>query len=199
MDARKYLLSSGVKAGSIWLGYRSSTMDTPEDFGVLVYYKGAWVVQMLRNMMLDLNTMKEDKFVGAMQEFYNSYLGGYATTEDFRAVMEKHTGKDLGWFFKQWVYGDNIPEYKFSYTTVKTLEGKYKLTYRIEQTGVPGDFQMLIPLQFDFGNDQTARTRVLAKGPCTQNDLMLPMKPKEVLFNPFASVLCKQETVTWKD
>lgn len=197
MDTRKYLLSSGIRAGAIWLGYRTSTMDTPEDYALLVYYKGAWVVQMLRNMMLDLNTMKEDKFIGAMQEFYSRYFGGCATTEDFKAVMEKHTGRDLGWFFKQWVYGDNIPEYKFSYTTTKTPEGKCKLTYRIEQTGVPSDFQMLIPIQFDFGKDQTARTRVLAKGPCTQNDLLMPMEPKDIIFNPFASVLCKQETVSW--
>lgn len=199
LDARNYLFSEGARAGSIWLGYRSSTADTPEDFGLLMYYKGAWVIQMLRNMMLDLNTMKEDRFIGALQDFYRSYSGRAATTEDFQAVMEKHAGRDLGWFFREWVYGDKIPEYKFSYTAVPTQEGKYKLTYRIEQTGVPNDFQMLIPLQINFGQGQMARVRVTAKGPTTQNDLLLPLKPQEVVFNPFASVLCRHETKAWRD
>lgn len=199
MDARKYLLSSGLKPGAIWLGYRSSTSDTEDDFGLLVYYKGAWVIQMLRNMMLDLNTMSEDKFVGAMNEFYSGYCGKTASTEDFKKVMEKHCGQNLDWFFNQWVYGDNIPEYKFSYTAVQTPEGKFKLTYRIDQSGVPDNFQMIVPLQFDFGNGQMARTRVVAKGARTQNTLLLPMKPKEVAFNPFASVLCKCENVSYSD
>ena len=199
MDARKYLLSEGARTGSIWLGYRSSTTETPEDFGLLVYYKGAWVIQMLRNMMLDLNTMKEDRFIGALQDFYRTFSGRAVTTEDFQAVMEKHAGKDLGWFFRQWVYGEKIPEYKFSYTAAPAQDGKYRLTYRIEQTGVSHDFQMPIPLQINFGKDQMARVRVTARGPVTQNDLMLPLKPKEVVFNPYASVLCRQETQPWRD
>jgi len=199
LDTRKYILSSGVRAGSIWLGYRASTLDTPEDFGLLVYYKGTWIIHMLRNILMDLNTMKEDRFIAALQEFYQTYLGRSASTDDFRKVMEKHAGRDLDWFFRQWVMGDKIPAYKFSYTTQITPEGKCRLTYRVEQSGVPDDFQMLIPLQFNFAKDQMARARVMVKGPLTQNTLLLPMKPAEIVFNPFSSVLCRQENVSWKD
>ena len=71
----------------------------------MVYKKGAWVVHMLRILMLDLKTMNEDRFTETMQDFYRSYQGQRASTDDFRRVVERHAGTDMGWFFDQWVYG----------------------------------------------------------------------------------------------
>lgn len=52
--------------GPIWIGYRNATPDTPLGYQVTVYEKGAWVLHMLRTLMLDLQTRKDDRFIGMM-------------------------------------------------------------------------------------------------------------------------------------
>ena len=61
-------------------------------------------------LMLDLKTMNEDRFTETMQDFYRSYEGKRASTADFRRVVERHAGTDMGWFFDQWVDGDRDPD-----------------------------------------------------------------------------------------
>ena len=49
-----------------------------------------------------------------MREFYSRYVGRPTFTEDFRHVVERAAGEDMGWFFDQWVYGTGAPTYRFS-------------------------------------------------------------------------------------
>lgn len=195
--ARKYLLKSGKEPGPIWLGYRNITSETEEDFDLIVYIKGAWVFHMLRNMMIDLNTMNEDRFIGLMSDFYNSYRGRNATTDDFKAMAQSYYGQGLDWFFNQWVRGTGIPRYQYALNYADE-GGKCRAKIKIRQDGVPEDFQMVIPLEFEFEGKRYARLRVTAKGPMTVIELpLLPMAPKKVTFNLYESVLCTAEKVEW--
>ena len=47
---------------------------------------------MLRILMLDLRTMKEDKFEATMRDYFQTYKGRAASTDDFRRIAEKHAG-----------------------------------------------------------------------------------------------------------
>ena len=67
------------------------------------YQKGAWVLHMLRNEVGD------STFHQIIQTYYNTYKGGNAETRDFEAVAERVSGKDLKWFFDQWLYRPGIP------------------------------------------------------------------------------------------
>jgi len=66
---RTFVFGSGQQASPIWLGGRTESSTTEGDYGLIIYEKGAWVLHMLRNLMLDLDTMKEDRFNGLMREF----------------------------------------------------------------------------------------------------------------------------------
>ena len=79
--------------GPISLGYRvfASKDDDLDDYQTVVYKKGAWVIHMLRILMLDLKTMSDDRFTGIMRDFYLKYEGRRASTEDFRKLVEKQT------------------------------------------------------------------------------------------------------------
>jgi len=194
INNRKHVLLNGRASGPIWLGRRNITSETGEDNVVITYKKGAWVIQMLRNMMIDLNTMKEDKFTAMMHDYYTTYRDSLVSTGQFRRMTEKHAGMDMGWFFDQWVYGTEIPSYKYSYRADQTPEGKYRVTLRVRQEEVSPDFMMYVPLQIDFGENRQARLRVLVKGPLTELELpLMPLKPKNIEFNPFQSVLCRQD------
>lgn len=177
-------------AGPIWMGYRLSN-----GYNTIVYEKGAWVLHMIRNMMLDLKTMKEDRFMAMMQEFYATYRGREASTMDFQAIVEKHMDStDMSWFFDQWVYGTAIPTYTFDYSIREGSDEKYIATVKVEQKDVPPSFQMYVPIKIDYGKKGVARLRVLISGSGGEFELPpLPYKPKEIVFNDLESVLCEMD------
>jgi hypothetical protein len=192
LENRKFLVGSGQEAGPIWLGYRNVTSDTKEDFSIIVYKKGAWILHMLRNMMLDLRTMKEDRFRNMIKDYYTTYMNKSASTIDFQRVVEKHINKDMDWFFDQWVYGTGIPEYNFSWSSNLLKNGNYLVQCRVYQENVAKDFQMYVPIQVSFGDKGVARLRLLIDGNKTDFDLPeMPFKPEEITFNYLESVLCE--------
>ncbi len=113
-------------SGSLHL---TDTTDPAKMFeGPLVYFKGASVLHMLRRILGD------SLFFKVLYEYANDPHLKYATatTEDFRAVCERTSGKDLGYFFDEWVYGEGHPTYKYSWTSEHSGNGE-SLTVRIRQ------------------------------------------------------------------
>jgi aminopeptidase N len=194
VNNRSYLFSSGQEGGPIWLGHRTNTSETSGDYGLMIYRKGAWVLHMLRNMMLDLKTMDESRFNGLMREFYQTYKGKKASTADFIRLTEKYMRKDMDWFFDQWIYGTDIPLYKFSYSSKKAGNGSYLIQCKVVQENVPENFQMDVPVLLVLPENKFARFRVNVKGRITMFSLPpLPMEPIEIIFNDLQSVLCEVE------
>jgi hypothetical protein len=188
--------------GPVSLGHRvqSSHDADVDDYGTVVYKKGAWVVHMLRILMLDLKSMNEDRFTETMRDFYRSYQGQRASTADFRRVVERHTGTDMGWFFDQWIYGTAIPTYKVAYRTERMGDGQYRVRLQVQQEGVPEGFLAYVPVTVDLGKDRVARVRVKVTG--ARSDLELPpmpAEPKAVKFNDFEGVLADVKMVGWRN
>ena len=55
-----------------------------------IYQKGAWVLHMLRGLVGD------EAFWTGIRSYYRAHKDGHATTADFRAEMERASGRDLG-------------------------------------------------------------------------------------------------------
>ncbi|MGE5804838.1 MAG: M1 family aminopeptidase, partial [Ignavibacteria bacterium] len=198
INNRKYLFGSGQEAGPIWLGHRTQGSETMGDYQLIIYNKGAWVLHMLRNMMINLQTMNEDKFTNMMKDFFNSYSGKKACTQDFQKTVEKHFGQNMNWFFNQWIYQTAIPDYKFSFKSSQLPDGNYKVRCRVVQENVPPEFKMPMDVLIKFENDRFARVRVEVNGQNPEFDLpKLPLEPKEIIFNDLNSVLCNLEYEDW--
>ena len=113
----------------------------------LVYPKGAFILHMIRMMMW---TPKEGdaRFKETMHDFVNTYRLQAATTEDFKAIVEKHMspGMDLegnhrmDWFFREYVYGTDLPAYHFRGEATPNDAGA-SLHVMLTQSGVPAEFQ----------------------------------------------------------
>lgn len=99
------------------------------------YQKGAWVLHMLRNEVGD------SIFQKIIQTYYNQYKGGNAETRDFEAIAEKVSGKELTWFFDQWLYRPGIPKLEIS-TKVQNNE----FTLNVMQQGKPYRFKLDIAI-----------------------------------------------------
>lgn len=61
------------------------------------YEKGAWVLHMLRRELGD------ETFFAGIRDYYATFRDETAWTADFARVMEEATGRELDWFFEQWV------------------------------------------------------------------------------------------------
>ncbi len=191
---RKYIFGSGAEAGPIALGYRTFSTETEGDYGLIIYEKAALVFHMLRNMMIDLQTMNEDRFFNMLKEFYKKFRGGVCTTKDFRKVTEKHVGIDMTWFFDQWIYGTDLPTYKFSYEIEEDSAGQFVTIGRILTEGVSEGFKMYVPLEVEFENGKKVYIRMLIDRAAFDFSLPpLELKPKKIKLNPFESVLARVE------
>ena len=182
------------------IGWRAEQLDA-RDARLTTYYKGAWVLQMLRNLMLNLRTMQEDAFIATMRDFYGQFRGRRASTRDFQRVVERHVGTDMTWFFDEWVRGTAIPRYVFSWHAERgegSQAGHYALRMRIRQEDVPREFTMPVPIKITF-TDTTmhAWVRVEVTGTLSELTLDLPAEPKRLELNPLESVLADVKEESW--
>lgn len=197
-DYRADILVRRADTGPIWIGWRNSTPDVPSGYDVMIYEKGAWVFQMLRALMLDLGTMRADRFTSLLRDYYRTFGGGVATTEDFQNLAERHIGAPVGWFFDQWVRGTAIPTYRVAWTSQPAEGGRFQVRLRVSQEGAPPDFRMPVLVSVDLGDQRTARFRVTVTG--GQRDYLsplLPAEPRGLVFNDLHSVLATVEMERW--
>ncbi len=66
----------------------------------LVYFKGAYVLHLLRQELGDEAFWKGIKF------YSQSYFGKSVSTIDFQSAMEQSCGRDLDAFFSEWVFSN---------------------------------------------------------------------------------------------
>jgi aminopeptidase N len=183
------------KAAPIGLGYRAGE-SSRGGYELMTYQKGAWVVHMLRNMMLNTRTMDESKFKAMMRDFYETYRGKPASTTDFQRTVEKHVGQPMDWFFNEWVYGTAVPTYTFSWNAETDSTGKPAVRLRVRQSDVPPGFAMYVPVLIKFDEGE-ALIRMLVRDEKTEALVRLPAAPRDVTLNPLESVLADVRTEGW--
>ena len=183
------------KSAPIGLGYRAGE-SSRGGYELMTYQKGAWVLHMLRNMMLNTRTMDEDKFKAMMRDFYETYRGKRASTVDFQRTVEQHFGQPMDWFFNQWVYGTAIPTYTFSWNVEADSTGQPAVRLRVRQSDVPPGFAMYVPVLLKFERGE-AMIRMLVRGETTEAVVRLPAALQDATLNPLESVLAEVKTEGW--
>ena len=190
-----------IDVGPVTMGYRLDTQKTgwsvTQD---LIYPKGAYILHMVQMMMW--NPREGDgRFMETMHDFVNTYKLQPATTEDFKAIVEKHMGQymdldgnhKMDWFFNEYVYGTEIPSYHFEAQTIPDGD-KTTLHFKLVQSGVPADFKMLVPLYLEFSDGKITRLgQIRITGDKTvEQTVSLPKMPspiKRALINYYYDVL----------
>ncbi len=141
--------------GSVTQGSRLRTGKTGLAYQFLVYPKGAYILHMLRMMMSDPRN-GDKRFMAMMQDFIKSHYNEDVSTEDLKKTVEKHMTRQMDldgngrmdWFFNEWVYGTEMPRYRFEY---QLAADGLSLSGQITQSGVSDKFKMLVPVYVDFG------------------------------------------------
>jgi hypothetical protein len=184
-------------AGPLWMGERLVSPRTASAYQNVTYPKGAYVLEMLRSMMYTPED-RDKAFIAMMHDFVESHRERAATTESFKAIAEKHMVKvmDMGrngrldWFFDEWVYGTQVPRYRFEYQLTPEDGGKVKLHMTITQSEVDEHFSMPVPVFADFGKGMIRLGQIGMSGNSTRSvDMLLPSQPKKVAMNAYKEIL----------
>ena len=140
--------------GAVTQGYRLNSTKTGGVARRMIYPKGAYILHMIRMLMFDPKT-GDDRFKAMMQDFIKTHFNKDISTEDLKRAIEQHMIKEMDidgnrrmdWFFDEWVYGTEMPSYRFDYQ----IGGDGSLSGRITQSGVSDKFVMRVPVYVDFG------------------------------------------------
>ena len=73
-------------------------LNQPRIYGGVVYRKGALFFEALRQQIGD------QAFFAALQQYYQDYKYGVASTEDLLELFEQASGTQLDDFYQQWLY-----------------------------------------------------------------------------------------------
>ncbi len=132
--------------------YRDDVTDPDAVYGSIVYYKGAWVLHMLRHVV------GEEKFWSGLREYRARFEFGSATTEDLQQVFEEVTGDSLNWFFHQWIYEADAPHYAYGWQE-EPITGNYVIKLFIDQiqTETPL-FKMPVDITLQSASSETTIT-----------------------------------------
>ncbi len=154
-----------------------------------LYEKGGCVLHMLRK------ELGEEPFWRAIRTYAETHAGQSVVTEDLIRAVERATGRNLEWFFDQWVFRGGHPEL----TCVWAFDGKRKdlaLTLRQGQAGdelTPEAFRFHVEVEavFKGGRRQRHRLEVTRR----DHTLHIPCDeaPERVRFDPDGDLLATVE------
>lgn len=151
-----------------------------------LYPGGACRLHMLRHELGDA------VFWNAVRDYLRRFTGQVVETEDFRRVLEEHSGRSLVSFFDQWFYTPGYPAIKVSFSyDAEQRQGRFE----IEQTQVDKDKGIpAFSFTTDIGwtIDGVNHTRAVMVKEAKQW-IVVPMAqaPDQVRFDPGHKVLHK--------
>jgi hypothetical protein len=162
-----------AKWGPILLGSRLSYLDF-DAYQALVYDKSALVLEMLADLL------GEETFFKGLQEFFAAYKYKAARTAQFRAVMEKVSGRDLQPFFDLWFGAHVLPDVMVG-TTVQKKDESYVLQVRVAQRGPAFVFPLWLGWQ---ENGVPVRRMVVVDSAVKDFELPCAFKPTRLKIDP---------------
>lgn len=139
------------------------------------YQKGAWFLHMLR---LEIG---EDQFWQVLRTYYQTYKLSNANTDDFKAIAERISQKDLDTFFHQWLYQTAIPSISYE---LKEGNNGYDLTFH--QTT---DFKINLEIEVVYANGTTEIKEVVFDGNKAKLKLDTQQKIETIILDPEVKLL----------
>jgi len=152
------------------------------------YQKGGWVLHMLRGVIGDEN------FWSGIRQYYKEYRDDNALTEDLQRIMEEEFGRELSWFFQQWIYQPGQPNYQGSWSYDSESSS---LTIEINQIQTDGTrFRMPVEFGINFDGNTNQRIEKLQVDNIQNSfSINLENEPVSVILDPNTWILKEAEFI----
>ena len=153
--------------------------DPWQMFDGVTYAKGSCVLHALRGLVGD------DAWWRGIKLYVATYKDQNVVTADFRKSMEQVSGRDLTWFFDQWVYHGGHPELTASW---RFSDEDKTLRLKVDQTQTVDDVTPLfrLPTTVEIADDSGVReVAITIDGKTHEFVIACPSgKPKMIRIDP---------------
>ena len=161
---------------------RRFAQKSDEKDNAIGYQKSAMVFHALRQEVGDA------AFWRALKRIPEQYLGTVADWSDLERTFQEEAGRDLRWFFAQWVERAGVPELALSGLRLQTVSGAFghanavEAAIHIAQSDEP--YRAPVELEFVLSGERTHRVRVQLSA--AQEDVVVPLAepPSAVRLDP---------------
>ncbi|MDP2498664.1 MAG: M1 family metallopeptidase [Candidatus Palauibacterales bacterium] len=145
------------------------------------YEKGGWVLHMLRGVVGD------SAFFDGLRRYYEAHRDRAALTRDLRAAVEEASGRDLGWFFDQWLRRPGHPRLAATWEWLPD-QGVLELDFRQEQEWPPYRLKVPVSVETEPGGTLRRSLWIPAERSATRR-VPLPAPPSAVAVDPDNRIL----------
>lgn len=153
----------------------SASADLMQLLNANSYQKGGWILHMLRRKVGD------SLFIKSIQQYYETYKGSNAGTDDLRKVFEDVCGQDLKDFFSQWIYTAGQPDLSIEWAYNKR---KKQITFTVTQQQ---EHLFTFPLTLKLNGNTTQTINVSEK--VTTASYSLDEAPTSIVADPDTDLL----------
>jgi aminopeptidase N len=156
----------------------------------LSYYKGAWVVHMLRWKLGDSLFFKSVR--SYLQDPALKYR--YARTADLLGHLERTSGQDLDEFAADWLYGQGHPSYQLNWTHI----GNGLVNIQLSQTSSHSSvafFEMPVPIRFKNATKDTIIV-IQHRNQAQESMFRIGFAPDSAFIDPQLKLISARNTVT---
>jgi hypothetical protein len=152
-------------------------------YGNVGYYRGAYVLKMLEN------EIGEEAMTKSLNELVKQRTGKKTEWSDIARVFDQASGKNLGWFFEQWVYGKQFPTLSITRAFSEAgPRGGFVTTVDVAQSGTPKPFRNKFAVVLTGRGGE--RVHVVALNQLSQTYYLESTdRPSRVTLDPFGYTL----------
>lgn len=168
--------------------YRRPVVDDRFEFPMEVYdrhayQKGGIILGMLRSVLGD------DDFFRTLSYYAHKHEWQSVETNDLKVAIEEVTGRNLDWFFNEWLYKAGYPEFEVSHH-YDAQAGALHMTARQVQDTSDGTPLFRMPVEIEVLTKRATRT-LSVEIEKAEHEFYFAMdeRPLAVLFDPEDRVL----------
>ncbi len=140
------------------------------------YNKGVMVFAMLEDLL------GSDTFNRGLKEFYTGNAFRRATWGDIEDAFSKASGKDLGWFFEQWLGRAGGPELSLTDVFTERSEDGFVTSFKITQKAPA--YAMTIPVRLTTADGKIIEKNLKIKRTTTNSSITTQARPATLEVDP---------------
>jgi len=153
-----------------------------------LYPGGACRIHMLRRLL------GEETFWAAVRDYVATYAGKVVETDDFRKVLEAHSGRTLVKWFDQWIYKPGYPDLKVTFTwDAERAVGRFEIEQKqVKEGGDEPAFEFDLDVAWWIGDERYTHT-IPMQGRTAVGEVGMDSDPDRIRIDPEWKVLHKLE------
>ncbi len=149
-------------------------------YNAMIYTKGSVILWMLRELVGD------DTMVRILRTWYQRYQFRHVDSQAFQEVAEEVSGRDLDWFFGQWLHAVGVVDYALDDVHVDGAPEEWVTRLRLRRLG---DVRMPVPVRVSGRGGEVLDTVLDGNALASRSVLRTTFEPDVIRLDPRGTIL----------